>query len=49
MKEKYIAWFKDLKIKEFENIDLSILEDFIKRRIVKLSATVYHKISRRVF
>lgn len=35
MKEKYIAWFKDLKIKEFENIDLSILEDFIKPKKIK--------------
>ena len=35
MNEKYIAWFKDLKIKEFENIDLSILEDFIKPKKIK--------------
>ena len=35
MKEKYIAWFKDLKIKEFENIDLSILEDFTKPKKIK--------------
>lgn len=35
MKEKYITWFKDIRIKEFENIDLSLFNEFIKPHSIK--------------
>lgn len=35
MKEKFITWFKKIKIKEFENLNLSIFDKFIKRKRIK--------------
>lgn len=35
MKEKYITWFKELRIKEFENIDLSVLSEFKRPKCIK--------------